>query len=114
MKRWLLILVPGAAVLAAFAALWLLWIGPGPTREPRTIIVEQGASLTRVAGQLEEAGAIRGGARSFRMLARHLGGARSLRDDDRLGLGKGPRPRPEQPEGGERGEDRQCRQDDQQ
>ena len=72
MKRLLLIL-PAAAILAAGVALWLLWAGPGPASEPRTIVVEQGASLARVADQLEEAGAIRGGARSFRILARVLG-----------------------------------------
>lgn len=73
MKRLLLILIPGAAVLAAFAALWLLWIGPGPADAPKTIIVAEGSSLARVAGQLEAAGAIRGGAGSFRLLARVLG-----------------------------------------
>ena len=73
MKRLLLILVPGVAVIAALAALWLLWIGPGPTAGPKTIIVAQGSSLARVAGQLEEAGAIRGGAGTFRAFARLLG-----------------------------------------
>lgn len=72
-KRLLLILVPGVAILAAGIALWLLWIGPGPTSEPRTIIVARGASLASVAGQLEQAGAIRGGAGTFRAFARVLG-----------------------------------------
>jgi UPF0755 protein len=72
MKRLLLIL-PAAAILAAGVAVWLLWAGPGPAAEPKTIIVEQGSSLARVADQLEQAGAIRGGARSFRVLARLLG-----------------------------------------
>jgi len=73
LKRLLLILVPGIAILAAFGAFWLLWAGPGPTAEPKTFIVAQGASLTRVADQLEEAGAIRGGAGPFRVLARIFG-----------------------------------------
>jgi len=73
MKRLLLILVPGLAILAAGIALWLLWIGPGPTSAPRTIIVEEGSSLSRVADQLDEAGAIRGGSASFRAFARVLG-----------------------------------------
>ena len=73
MKRLLLILVPGLAVLAAGIALWLLWIGPGPTSQPKTIIVAQGSSLARVADQLDEAGAIRGGAGTFRAFARVLG-----------------------------------------
>ncbi|HEV2818729.1 MAG TPA: endolytic transglycosylase MltG [Allosphingosinicella sp.] len=54
-------------------AFWLLWAGPGPAAQPKTIIVAQGASLARVAGQLERAGAIRGGAGTFRILARVFG-----------------------------------------
>jgi UPF0755 protein len=73
MKRLLPVLVPGIAVLAAMIAFWLLWAGPGPTAQPRTIIVAQGASLARVADQLERAGAIRGGAGTFRMFARLFG-----------------------------------------
>ncbi|HYI63953.1 MAG TPA: endolytic transglycosylase MltG [Allosphingosinicella sp.] len=73
MKRLLLILVPGLVVLAVGIALWLLWIGPGPTSAPKTIIVAQGSSLARVADQLDEAGAIRGGAGTFRAFARVLG-----------------------------------------
>jgi UPF0755 protein len=73
MRRLLLILVPGLAVLAAGIALWSLWIGPGPATAPKTIIVERGSSLARVAGQLEQAGAIRGGAATFRAFARVLG-----------------------------------------
>jgi len=73
MKRLLLILVPGLLILAAGSAFWVLWAGPGPTTEPKTIIVAHGSSLARVAGQLEEAGAIRGGAGSFRAFARVFG-----------------------------------------
>ena len=72
MKRLLLILA-ALAVFAAGTGFWLLWAGPGPASEPKTIIVEQGSSLARVAHQLEDAGAIRGGATSFRVLARVLG-----------------------------------------
>jgi UPF0755 protein len=72
-KRLLLIFVPAIAILAAGIAFWLLWAGPGPSAQPRTIIVAQGSSLARVADQLEEAGAIRGGAGTFRMFARVFG-----------------------------------------
>jgi len=72
-KRLLLIFVPAAALLAAGIAFWLLWAGPGPSAQPKTIIVAQGASLARVADQLEEAGAIRGGAGTFRLFARAFG-----------------------------------------
>jgi UPF0755 protein len=75
MKRRWLILVPGLAVLAAAIGLWLFWVGPGPTAAPITLIVPQGSSLTRVAGQLERAHAIRGGAGTFRAFARVFGSA---------------------------------------
>jgi UPF0755 protein len=73
MKRLLVILVPGAAILALLAALWLFWAGPGPAAQPKTIIIAQGSSLARVADQLDRAGAIRGGAATFRTFARLLG-----------------------------------------
>jgi len=72
MRRFWLIL-PGLAILAAGVAFWLLWAGPGPTSEPKTIIVAQGSSLARVADQLEQARAIRGGATGFRAFARLFG-----------------------------------------
>jgi hypothetical protein len=77
MKRLLLLFAPALAILAAGVAFWLFWAGPGPTSEPKTIIVAQGSSLARVAGQLEEAGAIRGSSGSFRAMARVFGSSRS-------------------------------------
>jgi len=75
MKRGLFILLiaPALLILAAGTAVWLLWAGPGPFSEPKTIIVEQGSSVTRVATQLDEAGVIRGNATTFRAFARLLG-----------------------------------------
>jgi peptidoglycan lytic transglycosylase G len=73
MKRLFLLIVPALAILAAGVAFWLLWAGPGPTSRPTTIIVAQGSSLARVAGQLDEAKAIRGGASTFRVFARVFG-----------------------------------------
>jgi len=73
MKRRLLLFVPALAILAAIAAIWLLWAGPGPTSQPTTIIVPNGSSLARVADQLDQAGAIRGGAPTFRAFARLFG-----------------------------------------
>ena len=73
MKRLLLLFVPVAAILAAGIAFWLFWAGPGPAAEPKTVIVEQGSSLARVAAQLEQAGTIRGGASTFRTFARVFG-----------------------------------------
>lgn len=73
MKRVLLLILPVLAVIVFGVSFWLFWAGAGPTAEPKTIIVEQGASVARVAAQLEEAGAIRGGARTFRGFARLFG-----------------------------------------
>ncbi|WP_129792526.1 endolytic transglycosylase MltG [Sphingosinicella sp. CPCC 101087] len=73
MKRLFLLLVPALALIAAGMAFWLLWAGPGPATETKTIIVEQGSSLARVADQLEQAEVIRGDARTFRAFARFFG-----------------------------------------
>jgi UPF0755 protein len=70
MRRLFLLLVPVLAIIAAGGGFWLFWAGPGPTRAPVTLIVPQGSSLTRVAGQLEQAHVIRGGAATFRAFAR--------------------------------------------
>ncbi len=73
MKRFFLLILPVLAILAAGALFWLFWAGPGPTAEARTIVVEQGSSLARVADQLEAEGVIRGGATTFRALAKVFG-----------------------------------------
>ncbi len=72
MKRILLI----AAVLAVFVAVGgyaLLWASAGPKEGPHTVIVQQGASLARVAAQLEQQGAIPGTATTFRAMAKLFG-----------------------------------------
>lgn len=72
MKR-LLLIGGGALVVAALAALALLWWSPGPKPGPHTIIVEEGSTLTSVARQLDEIGAIPGNETTFRAFARLLG-----------------------------------------
>jgi UPF0755 protein len=71
--RRLLLILPVLAIVGAGLAFWLLWAGPGPASQPKTIVIEQGSSLARVAEELEAAGAIRGGATSFRAFARVFG-----------------------------------------
>ncbi|MGZ8997762.1 MAG: endolytic transglycosylase MltG [Allosphingosinicella sp.] len=75
MKRGLILvlIVPALLILAAGVTTWLLWAGPGPTSQPTSLIVQEGSSVARVARQLEEAGAIRGSATTFRAFARLLG-----------------------------------------
>jgi UPF0755 protein len=72
MKRLLLILV-ALGLLAGAGGYWFLWASPGPKQGPHTLIVEEGSSLARVAGQLEKIGAIPGSARTFRAMARIFG-----------------------------------------
>jgi UPF0755 protein len=72
MKRLLLILV-AVGLLAGAGGYWFLWASPGPKQGPHTLIVEEGSSLARVAGQLERIGAIPGSARTFRAMARIFG-----------------------------------------
>jgi UPF0755 protein len=73
LKLLLLLLVPALLAVAAGIAFAILWAGPGPTTRPQTIIIAEGSSLASVADQLEQAGAIRGGAGSFRAFARVFG-----------------------------------------
>jgi UPF0755 protein len=72
MKRILLVLIALAA-LAGASAYWMLWASSGPAGKTQTLIVEQGASLGRVAGELEKIGAIPGSARTYRAMARIFG-----------------------------------------
>jgi UPF0755 protein len=76
MKRafLLLLILPALAILAAGTAFWILWAGPGPIDQPKTLIVEQGSSVSRLAYQLEREGLIRGDATTFRGFARLFGG----------------------------------------
>jgi UPF0755 protein len=72
MKRLLLILF-GLAALAGAGAYWMFWASSGPADKTQMLIVEQGASLGRVAGQLEKIGVIPGSARTYRAMARIFG-----------------------------------------
>lgn len=72
-----IILLVAALAIAGFVALQD-WAGPGPATKPLTVIVPEGASLTRAAGELEKAGAIRS-ARRFRLYARVFGSGRPIK-----------------------------------
>lgn len=54
-----------------------LWGGAGPTSKAVTVLVPEGASLTRAAQELEKAGAIRS-ARAFVLLSKVLGGSEAI------------------------------------
>ena len=72
MKR-LLIVAAGAALVALLAAVVFLWWGAGPKPGPHTIIVEEGSTLTSVARELDQMGAIPGNETTFRAMARLFG-----------------------------------------
>ena len=61
------------ALLAAAAAFWLLWAGPGPRPGPHTVIVEEGSSLAQVARALVAQGAVPGTAKTYRGMAKIFG-----------------------------------------
>jgi UPF0755 protein len=62
---------------AAFGVLHL-WGGAGPARGNVTVLVPEGASLSRAADELEKAGAIRS-ARQFLMLSKIFGGSAPIK-----------------------------------
>lgn len=72
----LILLVALAAIGALFAT--NMWAGAGPSTQPTTVVVPEGASLTRAAAELEKAGAIRSASR-FRLFSRVFGGGGSIK-----------------------------------
>ena len=65
--------VVAGLVLVAMAAGYFLWIGPGPAQASQTIIVEEGANLTRLCPGLAKKKVIPGNCQSFRAMARLFG-----------------------------------------
>ena len=61
-------------LLIGFGATTLLWWGGGPKPGPHILIVEEGSSVAKVAGQLDKLGAIPGSATTFRGFAKLVGG----------------------------------------
>jgi UPF0755 protein len=55
-----------------------LWGGKGPAKANSTVMVPEGASLTRAAAELEKAGVI-GSARQFVLLSKLLGGGEAIK-----------------------------------
>ena len=68
--RRLLLIGGGAVLIAALIAISLLWWSAGPRPGPHMIIVKEGSTLTSVAQQLDEMGAIPGNELTFRAMAR--------------------------------------------
>jgi UPF0755 protein len=73
MLRRAVILAAILGLIVGAGGFWLLWLAPGPTPGPHTIIVREGATVGSVARQLEKQGAIPGTARTYRAMARVFG-----------------------------------------
>ncbi len=73
MLRRLIFVAALLGLIAGAGGYWLLWASPGPREGPHTIIVEEGSSLAKVAGELVAAGAVPGSADTFRAMARLFG-----------------------------------------
>ncbi len=69
-------------VLIVGGALWLSvfrnWTGPGPARQPTTVVVPQGATLAAAARELERVGAVRS-TTGFLRFARYFGSDAPIR-----------------------------------
>ena len=72
------ILVVLLLTAAAILGVLQLWAGTGPSRANMTVLIPEGASLTRAAVELEKAGAIRSG-KQFVLLSKILGGGAPIK-----------------------------------
>ena len=60
-------------ILAGMAASYFLWVAPGGSKSSQTIVVEEGANLSRLCPGLEKKGLIPGNCTTFRAMARIFG-----------------------------------------
>ncbi len=73
MLRRLFLIVALLGLAFAVGSYWLLWASPGPKDGPHTIIVQEGSSLAKVAGDLVAAGAVPGSVTTYRAMAKLFG-----------------------------------------
>jgi UPF0755 protein len=62
-----------AGLVAVLGAYFLLWASAGPKAGPHSVVVPEGASLSRVADQLVAKGAVPGTATTYRAMAKLFG-----------------------------------------
>ncbi|MEO7277577.1 MAG: endolytic transglycosylase MltG [Sphingomicrobium sp.] len=65
--------VAAGLILAALLVVYFLWLAPGPRSGPRSIIIEEGSSVSAVVRKLDRQGVIPGSPRTFAIMARLLG-----------------------------------------
>ena len=73
MLRRLIFLLLLVGLIGGAAGYWMLWASAGPKPGPHTIVVEEGSSLAKVAGQLVAAGAVPGSVTTYRGMAKIFG-----------------------------------------
>ncbi len=74
MLRRLILIAVVAGLMAGAAAAWLLWWGGGAA-QAQTVVVEEGATLTRLCPELDAKGLIPGNCTTYRAMARLFGSA---------------------------------------
>jgi UPF0755 protein len=72
------VLVAIVAIVAVVFFLLQMWGGAGPAKQNVTVLIPQGATLSRAATELEKAGAIRS-ARAFVLFSKVLGGTTAIK-----------------------------------
>jgi UPF0755 protein len=72
--RRLILIAVVAGLMAGAAAAWLLWWGGGAA-QAQTVVVEEGATLTRLCPELDAKGLIPGNCTTYRAMARLFGSA---------------------------------------
>ncbi|MCY7338428.1 MAG: endolytic transglycosylase MltG [Sphingomonas bacterium] len=78
MLRRLILMLVLLGLFAGAGGYWMLWASAGPKAGPHTIVVEEGSSLAKVAGQLVAAGAVPGSVTTYRGMARIFGSGDSV------------------------------------
>ena len=73
MLRRAILIAAVLGLLVGAGGYWFFWAAAGPKPGPHTIVVEEGSSLAKVAGQLGKLGAIPGSPRTYRVMARLFG-----------------------------------------
>jgi UPF0755 protein len=73
MLRRMILIAAALGLLVGAGGYWLLWASPGPNSGPHRVTIEEGATLTSVARQLDAEGVIPGTARTYRAMARLFG-----------------------------------------
>lgn len=65
-------------LLGALTVIWLFWWSPGPSKQANRVVVEEGATLHSLCGQLVSIGAVPGNCEAYVPMARIFGSSDSI------------------------------------